>query len=107
MVEAVYADRATAPVSPQCRAALELVEAMTLRPESVDRALVDEVRAAGVSDEAIVDAATVSAMFNVIDRLADAFGFDVPDDAAFDVMAGRLLKRGYALPAPVAWFARD
>jgi hypothetical protein len=33
------------------------------------------VRAAGVSDAAIDDALTVCACFNVIARLADAFGF--------------------------------
>ena len=34
----------------------------------------EAVRAAGVSDQAIVDALLVAAYFNLIDRLADSFG---------------------------------
>ena len=37
------------------------------------------VRAAGVSDEALVDAIHVAALFNMIVRLADSLGWDVPD----------------------------
>jgi hypothetical protein len=36
------------------------------------------VRAAGVSDQALRDAAAVCAYFNMIVRLADSFGWDVP-----------------------------
>jgi alkylhydroperoxidase family enzyme len=105
LVEAVYADRATAPVSEQVRAALGLIEVLTLRPDDVSAADIDRVRAAGVSDEGIEHAAAVCALFNVIDRLADSFAFHVPDDAGFDRAARVLLKSGYKLPAPVAWLA--
>jgi hypothetical protein len=48
---------------------------VTLRPGEVARADADAVRAEGVSDEAIEDALTVCFGFNLIDRLADSFGF--------------------------------
>jgi alkylhydroperoxidase family enzyme len=107
VVEAVYANREIAPVSVQTRAALKLVETMTLRPGELGPADINEVRAAGVSDEAIVDAAHVCALFNLIDRLADSFGWHVPDQEAFDVSAKVLLKMGYDVPGPVRWLARD
>ena len=53
------------------RETLRFLEAMTLEPERLDasRAL-----AAGVSREALRDAAYVCAAFNVITRFADAIG---------------------------------
>jgi hypothetical protein len=38
------------------------------------------MRAAGLSDKAIEEAIYVSTMFNVMDRLADAFDFDLTRD---------------------------
>jgi alkylhydroperoxidase family enzyme len=54
------------------------------------------LRAVSLSDEAIEDAIQVCALFNIYDRVADAFGFDVPERAAFDASAVSLLRRGYA-----------
>jgi len=48
---------------------------VTLRPDELGRADAEAVRAAGVSDEALEDALGVCFGFNLIDRLADAFGF--------------------------------
>ena len=100
-MDAVYENRDAAPVSDKAKAALKLIETMTLRPEALGPADVDEARRAGVSDAAILDCATVCALFNVIDRLADAFGFHVPDQRTFDAGAAAMVKRGYALPAPL------
>ena len=54
---------------------LGYLEAVTLRPGEVRTDDAEAVRAAGVSDQAIVDALLVAAYFNLIDRLADSFGF--------------------------------
>ena len=54
---------------------LAYLEAVTLRPAEVTHAEAEAVRAAGVSDEAMVDALLVCAYFNLIDRLADSFAF--------------------------------
>ena len=40
------------------------------------------MRAAGVSDDALLDAIAVAALFNMIDRIADALGFEVPPPVA-------------------------
>jgi alkylhydroperoxidase family enzyme len=54
---------------------LAYLEAVTLRPAEVTQTEAEAVRAAGVSDEAMVDALLVCAYFNLIDRLADSFAF--------------------------------
>jgi alkylhydroperoxidase family enzyme len=75
VVDAVLADWRTAPVEPPLRAMLGFLEAVTLRPSAVRPEDAEGVRAAGVSDRAMVDALLVCAYFNLIDRLADSFGF--------------------------------
>jgi alkylhydroperoxidase family enzyme len=106
LVEAVYADRTTAAVSEQVRAALGFIEIMTLRPDDLSEADADAVRAAGVSDDALDQAAQICALFNVIDRLADAFAFHVPEEADLNRAAEILLKSGYVIPAPMRLLAR-
>ena len=54
------------------------------------------MRAAGVSDEALRDAATVCALFSMIVRLADSLGWDVPEWDAFRQRAPAMLEGGYA-----------
>jgi hypothetical protein len=55
------------------------------------------VLAAGVSEEALIDAIHVAALFNMIVRLADSLGWDVPPFEAFRERAADMLDRGYAL----------
>ena len=69
---------------------------MTLAPGEVGREDVDAVRRTGVSDEAIADALHVCALFNVIDRIADGLGFDVPTAEQFAAAAPAFFERGYA-----------
>ena len=57
------------------------------------------MRAAGVSDQALRDAATVCALFNMITRLADSLGWDVPDWDHLQARAPAMLEGGYALNA--------
>jgi alkylhydroperoxidase family enzyme len=71
----VLEDWRSAPIEEGLRATLGLLEAVTLRPAEVGPAAVEAARAAGVSDQAIVDALLVCAYFNLIDRLADSFSF--------------------------------
>lgn len=79
MTQAVLADWQTAPIDEKLRATLGLVQKITLAPGEVRAEDVNLVRAVGVSDEAIVTAVYVCAIFNLIDRIADALKFHVPD----------------------------
>ena len=75
------------------------LEKLTLRPDELEPADADAVRAAGVSDQALTDAATVSALFNMIVRLADAFGWDVPNWETLQGRAPAMLEGGYQIGA--------
>jgi alkylhydroperoxidase family enzyme len=76
---------------------LGFLEKLTLEPESLGRADADAVRAAGVSDEAIVDAIHVGALFNMIVRMADSLGWDVPTWEACLARGEAMLTGGYSL----------
>jgi hypothetical protein len=77
-------------------ATLVFLEKLTLRPEEIERADAEAVRAAGVSAEALRDAVRVVALFTMIVRLADSLGWDVPDGEAFAARAPAMLEGGYA-----------
>ena len=77
-------------------ATLVFLEKLTLRPDELEPADADAVRAAGVSDEALRDAATVCALFSMIVRLADSLGWDVPEWEALQARAPAMLEGGYA-----------
>jgi alkylhydroperoxidase family enzyme len=79
---------ADAPVGDELKAALVLIEKFTLRPDELNGDDIRAARAAGLTDQAIDHAFHVSALFNVQDRLADAFGFHVPK---------RLIQKGAPL----------
>jgi alkylhydroperoxidase family enzyme len=79
------------------RATLGFLEQLTLRPGELTRADADAVIAAGVARDALVDAIHIAALFNMIDRLADSFGWFVPPDEAFAARAPAMLESGYVL----------
>jgi AhpD family alkylhydroperoxidase len=65
------------------------------RENTVDADDLRAVLAAGASPQQIEDALAVCFSFNVIGRLADAFGFSVPGPEAFETGAKYLLAHGY------------
>jgi alkylhydroperoxidase family enzyme len=79
------------------RATLGFIEKLTLRPEEVTREDADAVRAAGVSDDSLVDAIHICALFSMIVRMADSLGWDVPPFESFFERADSMLASGYAL----------
>jgi alkylhydroperoxidase family enzyme len=95
-VQSALRDWRTAPLDPKVRAMLGFLEKLTLAPETLTPADARELRTAGgIADSAIEDAIHVCTLFSVYDRLADTFGFHIPDDKAFAQSATRLLNRGY------------
>ena len=56
----------------------------------------------GVTENALVDAIHVAALFNMIVRLADSFGWYVPPDEAFTARAQANLEGSYTLETPSA-----
>jgi hypothetical protein len=96
---AVRADWRTAPIRPELKAALGFIEKQTLTPDELTVEDAEAVYAAGVSKEALRDAARVSALFNMIVRLADSFGWDVPEWDALLARAPKMVEGGYVLSA--------
>ncbi len=70
---------------------------MTLAPGELVPRDADAVLAAGVTREALIDAIHVCALFNMIVRLADALGWEVPPPEAFAARGRVLLESGYRL----------
>jgi alkylhydroperoxidase family enzyme len=97
--QAVVTDWRTAPLRPELAATLIFLEKLTLRPDEIQPVDADAARAAGVSDEALRDAATVCALFSMIVRMADSLGWDVPEWEALTQRAPAMLEGGYALQA--------
>jgi alkylhydroperoxidase family enzyme len=86
-------------VRPEIAATFVFLEKLTLRPDELVTADADAVREAGVSDEALRTAATVCALFNMIVRLADSFGWEVPPWERLQQRAPAMLEGGYVLDA--------
>ena len=93
----MVADWRTAPLRPELRATLTFLEKLTLRPDELGPDDAAAVRSAGVSDQALRDASTVCALFNMIVRLADSLGWEVPPPEAFASRGRVLLESGYRL----------
>lgn len=93
-VAATLADLETAPIEEPLRVTLRLIGKLT-REHSVDADDMRAAQAAGVSARQIEDALAVCLVFNITDRLADAFDFTVAGPATMTAGARHLLKRGY------------
>jgi alkylhydroperoxidase family enzyme len=95
----VVADWRTAPLRPELLAALAFIEKLTLSPDELTAADAEAAYAAGVSREALRNAATVCALFNMITRLADSLGWDVPSGERLAGRAPAMLEGGYSFAA--------
>lgn len=93
-VAAVLTDVRTAPIAEPLRVTLRMLGQLT-REGRVDVTVMREVLSAGVSSAQVADALAVCAVFNLINRLADAFDFTLLTRAGYEAGAKYLLKRGY------------
>ncbi|MGY0236549.1 alkylhydroperoxidase AhpD family core domain-containing protein [Longispora urticae] len=83
---------------PKVTAMFGLLEKVTLEPDAVRPQDVRVVRAAGVSDTAILDGLYVGFLFNTVNRLANALDFRWGSDADRRGMASRLVRNRYHVP---------
>jgi uncharacterized peroxidase-related enzyme len=98
VIEAALMDPTTAAVRSELAAVLVFLDKLTVDPDKITRADVALVRAARVTDEALVDAIHVCFAFCVMNRVMDAFGAESPTHAQLAFVAKTLLNRGYELP---------
>ncbi len=100
-VAAVLENWRTAPVNEKLRRTLGFMEKLTVSPGEVCPEDIESMRSAGVSDKAIEEAIYVCFLFSVMDRLADALGFDMPSAKDFQKGGRMLYSLGYgALSIP-------
>lgn len=93
-VAATLSNLETAPIEEPLRATLRMLGTLT-REQHIDEEDIRAVLAAGVTPQQIRDALAVAFAFNITDRLADVFGFEVAGQAAMMAGARHLLRRGY------------
>lgn len=74
----MLADWITAEVPERTRAALRLLECMTVRPLALDTSFVNELKQTGLDELAMREVANIGFHYNLINRVADAFDFPVP-----------------------------
>jgi AhpD family alkylhydroperoxidase len=93
-VAATLTDLEAAPIAEPLRATLRMLGKLT-HEKGIEPDDVRAVLASSVSAQQIKDALAVSLVFNITDRLANAFGFTIPTPEATNAGARFLLKRGY------------
>lgn len=86
------------PIRPELAAVLLLLDRVTRLPADVTSADVEAVRAAGVPDDAIVDALHVNLVFNTVNRLANAFDWAWDSDDHVRTGAKVIHVTRYKLP---------
>lgn len=74
------ADYREAELDAPTRALLDYAVKLTRTPGEMSRSDVEALRAAGLSDRAIHDAAQVAGYFNYINRIADGLGVELESD---------------------------
>lgn len=81
-VAQVAADYTTADLSARERAMLNYGVALTREPASVGEADVETLRAAGFSDQDVLDIALITAYFNFVNRIAEGLGVELSEEEA-------------------------
>jgi uncharacterized peroxidase-related enzyme len=76
-VQQIMIDYTRAPLDAATCAVLNYAAKLTRQPASVAPADIEHLRSVGLSDQAIHDAAQVTAYFNYINRVADGLGVDL------------------------------
>lgn len=99
VVEQVLEDWRTAPVSEQLRATLGFVEKLTKTPAKVTAEDLEPMFAAGVTKQGIEEAIRITFVFCTINRLADAFDFELAQGNQRGRMGFMLFNMGYGIAA--------
>jgi hypothetical protein len=99
-------DWTIADIPEKTRGALKLLEYMTVHPQDINHDLIADLHSTGLDNLAIQEAANVGFHYNLIDRVADAFDFPVPEGVQQKRLARILNITGglfRASPAEEAW----
>jgi len=95
LVTAVLQDYRTAPISDREKALFAFIEKVNRESSRLQKEDIEDVRAAGWSEDALYDAITVCALFNFYNKWIDATGVSDMSAAAYEVSGKRLATYGY------------
>ena len=95
LVDAVLQDYRTAPIGDREKALFAFIEKMNGESSRLQKEDLEEVKAAGWSEEALYDAITVCALFNFYNKWIDATGVSDMTAATYAVSGERLATFGY------------
>ncbi|HEX9849638.1 MAG TPA: hypothetical protein VGA54_03715 [Candidatus Deferrimicrobium sp.] len=98
LVTAVLQDYRTAPIGDREKALFAFIEKVNRESSRLTKEDVEEVKAAGWSEEALYDAITVCALFNFYNKWIDATGVGDMPEAAYAASGERLATFGYVPP---------
>jgi len=98
LVHAVLEDFRTAPIDDREKALFAFLEKMNRESNRLCQQDLDEVKAAGWTEEAVYDAITVCALFNFYNKWIDATGVSDMPAAAYAASGERLGTLGYVPP---------
>lgn len=82
LLAALECDPAAAPLDRRQRALVDYALKLTLKPEEVSEQDLAPLREVGLADNAIHDAAAITAYFNFVNRLALGLGVDLENEHA-------------------------
>ena len=91
-------DYRTAPISEREKTLFAFIEKMNRQSSRLRKEDIEQVKAAGWSEEAIYDAVTVCALFNFYNKWIDATGVSDMTSAAYAASGERLATAGYVPP---------
>lgn len=97
-MDAVLRDHRTAPLGDREQALFTFIEKMNRESNRLQLDDIEQVKAAGWSDEALYDAITVCALFNFYNKWIDATGVSDMPAAAYAASGERLAAFGYVPP---------
>jgi uncharacterized peroxidase-related enzyme len=96
-VQSVFDDWRTAPVNEKVRATLGFLEKLTHTPESVSAVDLLPMKEAGVTKRGIEEAIYICFIFCTINRLANAFDFELANEKSLNRVSFVLYNLGYGI----------
>lgn len=99
-MDAVLEDFRTAPISEREKTLFAFLEKMNRESNRLQKDDIDQVVAAGWTEEAVYDAITVCALFNFYTKWIDATGVSDMPASAYAASGQRLATVGYVPSAP-------
>ena len=89
------------------RATLGFLEQLTLEPARVGPPEREPLLTSGVTETEIEDAVHICAAFTILNKLADAFAWELLPDDVYASRAAASLERGYVVPDEVVGVPTD